>query len=356
MRILVDNFHPASVHFFKNFIWRMQDRGHQVLVATKDKDVSIELLEAYGFTYVKTGKYGKNLLLKGLQMLKIDWDLYRIARDFKPDILVGQGAINAAHVSALIGKPCIVFADDEYSLFLYKSFANVICTLIGFPKDIGRKQLRIDSYKEMAYLHPEYFKPDPSVLNDLGLSSDDSFVIVRFVGWQASHDVGQHGFDKMAKHKLIQELERYARVFVTSENKLPPEWEKYRIALPPEKLHDLLYYATLFVCDSNTMTTEGGVLGVPVVRCNSFAGPNDFVGMIEMEKKYELIYSFRDSEQAIQKAIELLQRQDIKQEWAIKREKLLAEKIGITEFMVEFIENYPTSFQTYQTEKGSSYL
>ncbi|MFC2005852.1 DUF354 domain-containing protein [Chloroflexota bacterium] len=353
MRILIDNFHPASVHFFKNFIWRMQGRGHQVLVATKDKDVAMKLLDAYGFTYVKTGKYSKNLLLKGLQMLKIDWDLYRIARDFKPDILVGQGAINASHVSKLIGKPCIVFADDAYSLFFYRPFADVICTFGSFVKDIGEKQIRIDSYKELAYLHPRYFKPDPSVLDSLGLKSDSKFVIIRFVGWQASHDVGRHGFNVSTKQQLVKELGKYARVFISSEKKPPAELEEYKILLPPEKLHDLLYYATLCVVDGQTMATESAVLGTPAVRCNSFVSPKDFAGMIEMEKKYDLIYSFRDAAQAIQRAVELLKRPGVKQEWAGKREGFLAEKADITEFMVDFIENYPASLESYQREKES---
>ena len=123
MRLLVDVFHPSNVHLFKNFMWQMQEKGYQILVASKDKDVSLELLEAYDFPYRKTGKYSKNLLLKAVQMLKIDYDLYKIARDYKPDILVGQGGANAAQISKLIGKPCIIFADDEYSLFLYRPFA-----------------------------------------------------------------------------------------------------------------------------------------------------------------------------------------------------------------------------------------
>ena len=84
----------------------MQERGHQVLVASKDKDVSLELLKAYGFPYKKTGRYSKNLLLKAVRMLKIDYDLYKIAKDYKPDVLVGQGAANAAQISKLIRKPC----------------------------------------------------------------------------------------------------------------------------------------------------------------------------------------------------------------------------------------------------------
>ncbi len=40
MRILVDIGHPAHVHFFKNFIWEMEKRGHEFIVTARDKDVA----------------------------------------------------------------------------------------------------------------------------------------------------------------------------------------------------------------------------------------------------------------------------------------------------------------------------
>jgi hypothetical protein len=66
---------------------------------------------------------------------------------------------------------------------------------------------------------------------------------------------------------------------------------------------------------------------------------------IELEKKFGLIFNFSDPDLAIQKAIEILQHPNLKQEWQQKREKLLKEKIDITTFMVWFIENYPESFK-----------
>jgi predicted glycosyltransferase len=354
MRLLIDIFHPSNVHFFKNFMWQMQQRGHQVLVAAKDKDVNLKLLEACGFAYKKTGRYGRNLMLKAAQMLKIDYELFELARDYKPDILIGQGAVNAAHVSSLIGKPCILFADDEYSLFLYRSFADVICTLGSFKKDIGKKQIRIDSYKELAYLHPRYFTPDPSALEELNIKNGERFVIIRFVAWTASHDFGRVGFDLPAQKRLVREVEKYARVFISVEGVLPPELESYRLRLAPEKMHHLLFYANMFIGDGQTMATESAVLGTPAVRCNTFVGPGDMAQFVELEKEYGLIFSFRDAEMAISKTIELLAKKDIKNQWQGKRQRLLEDKADITEFMVDFVENYPASFNGYKKKRSIS--
>ncbi len=221
-------------------------------------------------------------------------------------------------------------------------FADVICTPSCFKKDLGKKQIRYNGYHELAYLHPDYFKPDPSVLDELGLKKDDKFVIVRFVAWQASHDIGHCGFNMEAKRKLVKELGKYARVFITSESPLPEEFKKYGIKIPPERIHDLLYYATMYIGEGATMATEAAILGTPSIYVSSFW---DSMGNFnELEEQYGLIYNFKEPEPAIQKVIELLQQQDLKQEWAKKRERLLKDKIDVTQFMMEFIENYPESY------------
>jgi hypothetical protein len=65
MKILIDMGHPAHVHFFKNTIWELEKRGHQVKVTARDKDVTLKLLEAYGIPYVvrPDGWRPMNLLL-----------------------------------------------------------------------------------------------------------------------------------------------------------------------------------------------------------------------------------------------------------------------------------------------------
>jgi predicted glycosyltransferase len=55
------------------------------------------------------------------------------------------------------------------------------------------------------------------------------------------------------------------QVFITSEGWLDDGLAKYEINVSPEKMHDLLYYADLLIGDSQTMTTEAGVLGTPAM-------------------------------------------------------------------------------------------
>ncbi|GAJ15763.1 unnamed protein product [marine sediment metagenome] len=94
------------------------------------------------------------------------------------------------------------------------------------------------------------------------------------------------------------------------------------------------------------MATEAAILGTPSVYMSSLS--NTMGNFVELEQKYDLIYSFREPDKAIQKATELLQQPDLKKQWAKKRQRLLSDKIDVTQFMVDLIENYPQSFYRYK--------
>jgi len=229
-------------------------------------------------------------------------------------------------------------------------FADVICTPSCFNYDAGPKQVRYNGYHELAYLHPNRFTPDPAVLTELGLAEGDPFTIVRFVSWQASHDVGQHGIRN--KVGLVKALESYGRVLITSEGALPEELRSYQIRVSPEKLHDLLYYATLYVGEGATTASECAVLGTHAIYVNSLG-----LGYTtEEDEKYHLVSDFsgRDctDETVLVEARRLLQNPDLRKEGKQKATTLVQDKIDVTMFMVWFIEHYPQSVDLMKSEPG----
>lgn len=343
MRIVIDVNHPAQVHFFKNFGWEMQRKGHEVLITASKKDLTHYLLRKYNFNSCFLEGYGDSIIKKIINIPIIDLKMYHSIKHFQPDLFLGFGSIRAAQVARMMGKPCINFDDDEYSYPYYHFFSDAICGFSGF-KITGHKIIKINGFKEVAYLHPNHFNSNSAILETCGISPCEVFSLVRFVSWNAFHDVGRNGFNSLSKEKLVKELSEYSRVFISTEAPLPKELEKYRLPIPPENIHDLLYYATLLVSDSQTMTTEAAVLGTPAVRSNSFVGKNDMGNFIELEKKYNLIFNCVSEETALNVAIRILNMPDAKCEWAKKREKLLKDKIDVTAFMIWFIENYPRSF------------
>ena len=344
MKILISVGHPAHVHFFKNIIWALEKKGHEIKIIARNKEVCINLLETYGFDYDLISNSGSGLFGLGIEMISRVIKIIPLIKNFNPDLILSMMDPSIAIGAKIFGKKYISLADTEHATFIIKSvlpLTDVVLTPSCFKKELGIKQIRYAGYHELAYLHPNYFKPDASVLDDLGLSKDDKFVIMRFVSWSASHDVGLHGFDLKTKQRYIEELEKHGRVFITSEAKLEKEFEKYKISIPPEKIHDLLYYATLYVGEGATMATEAGLLGTPSIYISSLVGTMG--NFEELEKRYGLVYSFHESNLALEKTLQFLEDENLKASWQKKREKLLDEKIDVTKFMTWFIENYPES-------------
>lgn len=355
MKILIDIGHPGHVHFFKNTIWELEKNGHEVLVTARGKEVTVDLLKAYGIKHKVLTSMKKGKMNLFLEWIIRDYKLLKIAKEFNPDVLTGILNPSVAHVAWLLNKKSIIFNDTEHAKLAQNityPFSDIICTPTCFKTEIGVKQVKYSGYHELSYLGPNYFTPTPDVLKELGLTVNDTFIILRFVSWGASHDGGQKGIDD--KVKLVEKLAEYGRVFITSEAKLDDNLEKYRLKISPEKLHDLLYYATLYVGEGATTASECAVLGTHAIYVNTLSlGYTD-----EEEIKYQLVYNFCNKEnmeiKAFDKAIELLQNKELRSEGKQKRKKLLRDKIDVTNFMVASIEAYSIDNHFYSSEKYRS--
>lgn len=356
MRIIVTTGTPAHVYFFRNAVRELMEHGHNILIASRETKATVQLLNNTGLEYTLLGKRRNSSYLGViLSQLEEEFRLFQVARNFKPDYLIAFSGIAASHVGRSIGKPSIVFTDSEASNLtnmLSFPFASVILTPSCFRKKIGRKQILFNGYKELAYLHPNYFKPDISIYDELNLNRYDKYVVVRFNAFEAVHDIGKHGFTITDKIELVNQLEKYTKVFISAEGNLPAELQTFKLPTSPHKIHQVLYYAQLFVSDSGTMNAESAVLGTPSITCLSNA--DQFGNFIELEHKYDLLYAISEPAKAIAKAIDLIKQPDLKEQWAKKRQKLMDDKIDVTRFMVDFIENYPESYNNYAASCSST--
>jgi predicted glycosyltransferase len=346
MRILVDIDHPAYVHFFKYAIREWERRGHKVLVVARDKEITLQLLKSYGFEPSCISTQGKGIWGLAKELVIRDMRLYRMARRFRPDVLTGISGVSIAHVGRLLRKPSIVFSDTEFARLsnaLTYPLATVVCTPTCYQGVIRAKQARFSGYKELAYLHPCRFQPDPRVAQEAGVNHESRFFVVRFVGWGAAHDLREQGLSSVNKIKFVEELSRHGRVLISSEDKLPEVLAPYRSPISVDKMHHVMAFASLYVGESATMASECAVLGVPSI----FIATTGRGYTTEQEQRYGLVLNFSDGQQdlAFDKMRELLARPSLKQEWIQRREHMLSEKIDVTEWMVDFVENYPISLQ-----------
>ena len=352
MRVLIEIGHPAHVHQFRHVIYELRRKGHEVCVATTDKEMTLALLNAYKLEYALLGvNKGGGVAYKSALLLKSFLKMLTVVKIFKPDIFVSRGSPVSAITSRLLNKPHISFYDTEHTSMQDAITVPLTDTIIVpscYQKNHGQTQIAIDGYKELMYLHPARFTPNPAVLTEIGLTEGDPFIIVRFVSWQASHDVGQHGI--LDKVGLVKALEQYGRVLITSEGALPPELQPYQIRVSPEKLHDLLYYATLYVGEGSTTASECAVLGTHAIYVNTL--PLGYIA--EEDEKYHLVSDFsgRDctDETVLAEARRLLQNPDLRKEGKQKATTLVQDKIDVTAFMVWFIEHYPESVDLMKSQ------
>jgi len=344
MKILIDIGHPAHIHLFKNFAWRMQERGHKILFTCRDRECVLQLMRVYKFVYDNFGKHYSSVQGKIFGLLKNELQMLNTAIQFKPDLFLSHGSTIAAFTSFIMHKPHIAFEDtfNMEQVKLSMPFTDVVLTGDYSHPSLGKKEIKYPGYHELAYLYPNVFTPDESVLEILGMKKGEKYAIVRFVAWEASHDIGHSGISYENKIKLVKTLSRHLHVFISSEMELPEELKNYQINIPPEQMHNALAFAHLFIGESSTMATESAVLGTPSIYINDskLEYTNDLAN-------YGLLYSYMESEYdqiaAIKKAEEIALKQNIREEYLAKREKMLADKIDVSAFLIWFIDNYPES-------------
>ena len=341
--------HPAHFHLFKNCIRILKEKNHNIHILIKKKDVLENLLAETGwqFTNILTEDRGNNNLAIGWALLKREFGILKAAYQSNPDLMIGTSA-EIAHMGKLLKIPSIVVNEDDVTAVpMFAKIAYPFATHILAPDscDVGKwsyKKVKYTGYHELAYLHPKYFQPSKVAVKELQKGGERYFIL-RFAKLTAHHDTGKKGITTTIASKIIQLLLPHGQVYITSERKLEPEFEKYRIHLPPKDMHDALYYTDMYIGDSQTMAAEAAVLGTPSLRFNDFVGKLSYLE--ELEHKYGLTYGIKtnESEKLFQKIKEWIHTPHLKEEWEIRKQKMLNETIDVTSFMVWLLENFPKS-------------
>jgi uncharacterized protein len=346
VRLLIDIGHPAHVHYYKNLAHLLKKRGHVVFWTTKPIPTAIDLLESYGFSYwILPGKRDK---LSGKVFMQFVYDIILLVFCIRKKIDVAIGtSVTITHVSRFTRVKSFVFDDDDDDVQpLVTKYVHPFADALLSPDCLKGKRGNIDTifypgYHELAYLHPKRFNPDVRVLEELSLNENEPFFILRFNVFKAHHDVGIKGLSLEQRLFLINLLKEYGKVFITTEREIEAELIQYKLKVSPDKIHSLIYFCKIFIGDSQTMASEAAVLGIPSLRCNTFAGRISYLD--EQEKSYGLTVAFSPDnfDLMVLKIRELLSTKNLKRIWEEKRAIMLDDKIDVTSFWCWFIENYP---------------
>jgi hypothetical protein len=351
--------HPAHFHLFKNVIKKLSENEHRVSIIIKKKDVLENLLSEEGYEYynIYPKERGNSKISIALSLIRRDFEVLKIAYSQKPDLMIGTSS-EITHAGLLTGIKSIVVNEDDADIvpfFSKLSYPFALNILAPSSCSVGKweeKTIFYDGYHELAYLHPnqlsknKLFTPDPS---------KGKIFLLRFAKLTAHHDEGKSGIDDNFALKLIKKLKTSGEVYISSERNLSVNLESYRLSIKPSEMLDFMTQVDLYIGDSQTMAAEAAVLGTPSLRFNDFVGKLGYLE--ELEHKYGLTYGIKTSEpqKLLDKIDELLAIPNLKEEWQRRRQKMLADKIDVTAFMVWFIENYPDSVKVMKENPDYQY-
>lgn len=329
---------------FKHLIHRLIDDGHQVKITINTKDILEDLLKASNLPYenILTKRRKKNTKLTALiTLLKKDIRSFRVIFNQKYDLLIGT-EFALTHVGFLLRKTVLTFTEDDAHII--KDAAKIalpLSTKIVAPNvcNLGKfenKKIGYEGYQKLAYLHPNYFTPDPKIKKKLG---EKDYFLIRLSGLNAYHDRDAKGFSVNEIESLVEKLSKFGNVFISAEEELPESLKKLKLSTAIDELHHVLHYAKILICDSQSTAVEAAILGTPSIRYNSFAGRISVLE--ELEHSYNLTFGITppNMDKVYAKLDELIKlRDDVK--WQQRRNKMLEEKVDVVDFWHSIITSY----------------
>lgn len=338
MRIVVEVTHPAHVHFFRNPIRILQEKGHEVLVTSRDKDCTLSLLDELKIPNKCISKAGNGGLLSMLnELVQRNVSLLRILKRFRADVVTGVGAPSAAQAGLIARCPSVVFYNTEEA-WLQNCISYPLATRVVVSTSYSgwtpkNRTIRYQGYHELSRLHPRHFQPSRSIAIDNGLAQHGDTFLIRLVSWKANHDIGLKGWDDNILRSVIDALSPKGRILISSEAELPSEFQKLRYSGMPSAIHHVVGFCRLVVGESATMASEAVVMGVPAV----YAAPSYRGYINEQQDRFGLAaYVESNSPESIICAIDKLLTVS-PQDLTSRHARLIHSSVDLPEFISETI-------------------
>lgn len=339
MKILFDIGHPADVHYFKHLIDQLRERGDQIKVLARDKDVTLKLLDAYQIPYINKGKGGVAYIDRLKYTQKSCRLIHKSIVNFNPHLCISHASPYLA-VAARYHKIRHIMFNDTERAFLFKKVVKYCKPDVYSPDAFLQKEIKglnlLPSYMELAYLHPDVFNPESgeNIRKKLG----DTYIFLRFVANKATHDIYTTHLHFDYKKELVKTLSRYGNVWISSESRLPDELQPYKLEMDPADVHEVINSAALLVGDSATMSSEAAMLGIPSI----FINQNRLGYIAELEQKYGLVDHFMSDNEgcrsALERSITILKDKNREKIFRQRRNVMLRDKENMAKLMINIVD------------------
>ena len=266
MNISFDFTHPVDINVYKNVIHKLSQAGHQIFLTYKDRG-KVKLIleqELKGFPIVRMDKHYLGVFGKIFGQLKRELDFIPYFRKNKIDLSLGE--YNNVLSAWLLRIPHIAYEDDfEYKTTFYLS--NIFATRHVMPDFIpfsNRKTYKYKGFKELAYLHPNYYSPSLKELDTYGLKPNE-YVFIRHI----SNVSLNYKKENDSIFAIIDEIsKRGLKILLSLENKsLTGQFSDKCIIIkePVNDIYSLMYHSFFALSSGDTVARECSLLGVPTI-------------------------------------------------------------------------------------------
>lgn len=358
MKFLFHINHPAQYHLFKQFIARLKEEDHAVLVIARNKDVLTQLLHNDGVEFINTTHRTdreSNLFSLFINFILQYRKVKKCCKEFQPDLMLGT-SFTLPWISRKLKVPFLNFVEDDGQVIpLYSKLSFPFSTHIVTPRicQLGKwekKKIGYNGYHELAFLRPEHFTPSKELAGKYINLEKKSFLL-RFTAFNAHHDYGKRGIDIKTTKKVVDYLQQHGNVVISSERPLDSVFDKYRLSINPNEIHHVMAHCNLVIGDSQSMAMEAACLGVPSIRLNDYAGRISVLE--ELEKRYHLThsYSVHQKDAFFEQIKTLVKDIDAPQIYQSRKNKMLEDKIDVNQFVYWLVSDFPQSIKEAKDQK-----
>jgi uncharacterized protein len=276
VRVWIDLSNSPHPILFEPIVDELRGRGSEVLITARDHAQTVALAsERWPDVRVIGARAPRGRLAKARAVAGRAAALARFGRGRGIDVAVSHNSYAQSVAARALRIPCVTAMDYEYqpANHIAFRFADRVVVPRDFPGRMlrlegarPRKVLRYEGFKEEVYLHR--FRPDPTVLDELGLARDETFFVAR----PSPAGAAYHQFENPAFDRALAQVLGRERTRVVLLPRRPEDVREYA-GIPPERqivprravdTRSLLHYATALLGAGGTMNREAALLGTPV--------------------------------------------------------------------------------------------
>lgn len=277
LRLWIDLENSPHIPFFLPIIEWLEDRGHRILVTSRDAYQTCELADAYGLNHTRIGKHGgakkHGKLSDGIER---SCRLIAWAGPRKPDAVMNLGSRTQNLAAKFLGLPIIEFMDYEHTLeipFLAPTwlFMPKVVYESGYRPNSKVKVMLFDGLKEDLYALGYQHSSDPFEIP--GINPRQILVVARPPAFEAHYHnpeseelfdacINKVLFSSQAIIMLLPRNQRQEEIMRSTHT----DWfNGNRVIIPDKPINglDLINRADLVLSGGGTMIREAAALGVP---------------------------------------------------------------------------------------------